>query len=139
MDKTEKYEHFLNEVLRNDLKRVHHLKDRITQRLADCRLVTAAITAMERKMLVSGDKAKVMTDLGSNFYVQCIVDDPNTLYVSLGLDIVLQMTTVEARDFIARREGLLSAEEKRLCEELAKIKANIKLVMQSIASLNALQ
>ena len=80
-----------------------------------------------------------MTDLGSNFYVQCIVDDTNTLYVSLGLGIVLQMTTVEARDFIAHREGLLLAEEKRLCESSALLKANINLVMQSIASLNDIQ
>lgn len=66
--KITKYEHFVNDVLRRDLNRAAKRQEMVANQLADWRKVKAVIEAMAPK-----EPLKVLTDLGSNFYVQCRV------------------------------------------------------------------
>ncbi|KAH6921442.1 hypothetical protein HPB50_000590 [Hyalomma asiaticum] len=156
------YETFLNDVLKEDLRKCLEERDRICAKLAELlqlRTVVERIQASFRKrarMLsrsssfsplfqtslqeVAANKETFRTqiDLGSNFYVQAVVPDVSKIFVQVGMGFFVELTHEETLWFVGRREALLEAELQRISKESANIKAHIQMVLQGLRELQGL-
>ncbi|CAG2121793.1 unnamed protein product [Medioppia subpectinata] len=74
----------------------------------------------------------MQTDIGSNFYVQTVITDPHKVFLMIGMGFYLELTLEEAILAIDKREALLNEELKQLSIQSSRIKANIKLIMETI-------
>ena len=66
--KVMKYETFLNETLRTDLRKALLLRDKIYQEQAEYLALRKSINAIKISDLVPGEPMKTKVDLGCNFY-----------------------------------------------------------------------
>lgn len=131
------YETFLNDVLKEDLRRCLEERDRVCGKLAE---LLQLRTMVERIQEVQANKETFRTqvDLGCNFFVQAVVPDPSRVFVQVGLGFFLELTHEETLWFVTRREGLLEDELQRLSKESASIKAHIQMVVQGLRELQDL-
>ena len=68
--KIARYETFLNETLRTDLKKTLELRDKIYSEQAEYLALRNSINAIKLGDLVEGEPLKTKVDLGCNFYCQ---------------------------------------------------------------------
>ena len=69
-DKVQRYETFLNERLRGDLRKCLEQRDKIYQEQAEFLALRNSIQAIKTAELVPGEPLKTKVDLGCNFYCQ---------------------------------------------------------------------
>uniref|UniRef100_A0A6M2D136 Putative transcriptional regulator uxt ovary overexpressed n=1 Tax=Rhipicephalus microplus TaxID=6941 RepID=A0A6M2D136_RHIMP len=131
------YETFLNDVLKEDLRKCLEERDRICAKLAE---LLQLRTVVERIQEVAANKETFRTqvDLGSNFYVQAVVPDVSKIFVQVGMGFFVEMTHEETLWFVGRREALLETELQRVSKESANIKAHIQMVLQGLRELQGL-
>uniref|UniRef100_A0A131XQE8 Putative transcriptional regulator uxt n=1 Tax=Hyalomma excavatum TaxID=257692 RepID=A0A131XQE8_9ACAR len=131
------YETFLNDVLKEDLRKCLEERDRICAKLAE---LLQLRTVVERIQEVAANKETFRTqiDLGSNFYVQALVPDVSKIFVQVGMGFFVELTHEETLWFVGRREALLEAELQRISKESANIKAHIQMVLQGLRELQGL-
>jgi prefoldin subunit 5 len=134
-----KYEEFLNEKLRPDLKKVLDEDDKLCTEIANCLQVKEFLHQLKNKTFGNeDDNIKVKTDLGCNFFVEAVLEDTSNVYVYLGLGIYLQMTREEAIAFIGKRQKVLEGKRTVLIEKASTIKAHIKLVLEGLRELQGI-
>ncbi|XP_050032145.1 protein UXT [Dermacentor andersoni] len=131
------YETFLNDVLKEDLRRCLEERDRICAKLAE---LLQLRTVVERIQEVAANKETFRTqvDLGCNFYVQAVVPDVSKIFVQVGMGFFVELTHEETLWFVGRREALLEAELQRVSKESANIKAHIQMVLQGLREIQGL-
>ena len=136
-EKVKKFEDFLNDKLKPDLKYVLEKRDKIYEEVAEFAALKNSIDAIKK----SNSKAplKLQVDLGSNFYAQGRVEDPKRIFVDVGLGFVLELTLDEAVGVIDKRVAVFEEEAKRLTDQACKIKANIKLTLEGLRELQGLK
>ena len=133
--KIARYENFLNETLRTDLKKTLERRDEIYTEQAEYLALRNSINAIKLADLVPGEPLKTKVDLGCNFYCQAKVGDPSKIFVSVGLGFYVELTLAEAEKFLDRKDSDLSKQAARLTEDCAKLKANMKLVLGGLREL----
>ena len=133
--KIARYENFLNETLRTDLKKTLERRDEIYTEQAEYLALRNSINAIKLADLVPGEPLKTKVDLGCNFYCQAKVGDPSKICVSVGLGFYVELTLEEAQKFLDRKDSDLSKQAARLTEDCAKLKANMKLVLGGLREL----
>lgn len=69
-EKIFRYEHFVEEVLKNDLHKVSCQYEKICEQINDYNNVKSTIETINRDQLKT---LKTMNDIGSNCYVQCVM------------------------------------------------------------------
>lgn len=106
-EKLEKYEHFLNNVLREDLRLVLENRDKLYEDIAAHSQLKQVIDCINEVPHEEGLRTQV--DLGSNFYVQSHVPDVSRIYVNVGLGFHLELTLQEALTFIDKKLEILNA------------------------------
>ena len=84
-DKVIKYETFLSERLRPDLKDALEERDKLYAETAEFLALKNSIEAIKASYLQPGEPLKTKVDLGSNFYCQAIVPNPGRILVEVGL------------------------------------------------------
>ena len=131
-DKVLKYENFLNDQLRPDLKTCLEQRDTLYEENAEYLALKNSIEAIKASNLPKGQPLKTKVDLGSNFYAKASVPNPEVLFVDVGLGFFLEMTYDEALDFIGQKTKLLDQKAEVLTKESSKIKANIKIVLHGL-------
>ncbi|KAK8765092.1 uxt prefoldin-like subunit [Amblyomma americanum] len=131
------YETFLNDVLKEDLRKCLDERDRICAKLAE---LLQLRTVIERIQEVEANKETFRTqvDLGCNFYVQAVVPDVSKIFVQVGMGFFLELTHDEALWFVGRQEAMLEEKLQRVSEESANIKAHIQMVLQGLRELQDL-
>ncbi|KAJ1523473.1 hypothetical protein ONE63_001327 [Megalurothrips usitatus] len=134
-DKIYKFECFVNDVLKEDLKK---LENQLSQINCESReyleLKNMVHTLQEADLGPDGFKTKV--DVGCNFYMQANVTDPSKMFVDIGLGNYVELTSTEALKFCEMRMALLKRKAEVVQAECAKTKGHIKLVLHGIAELN---
>ena len=133
--KIARFETFLNETLRTDLKRTLELRDKIYEEQAEYLALRNSINAIKLADLVPGEPLKTKVELGCQFYCQARVEDPTKICVSVGLGFFLELTLEEALQFLEKKDRALSKEADRLTEDCSQLKANIKLVLGGLREL----
>ena len=84
-DKVLQYEEFLTKKLRPDLESALEERDKIYAEIAEFLALKNSIFAIKASNLLPGEPLKTKVDLGSNFYCQAIVPNPNRIFVEVGL------------------------------------------------------
>ena len=129
-----KYEEFLNERLRTDLKLTLGAREALFTDIAEYLQLGHVV----EKMLAADmppENLKTMVDIGSNFYMKAIVPDASYIIVSVGLNIYVQFTIKEASVFIEKKISHLNEKADVLTKQAADISARIKLVMEGLKEL----
>jgi len=136
VDKVTQYEHFLNEILRADLKDTLERRDQV---YAEAAQYMELQTVIEKLSTVSnGDETtrlKTKVDLGSNFYVQAEIPHTKTFTVDLGCGIWLPMSPKDATSFCDKKLAYLNAKIDELTKRELNLKAQINLVLEGLKEL----
>ena len=134
-EKVVKYEHFLNERLKPDLKAVLDERDGIYTETAEFLALRNSISAIQAAELDPAEALKTKVDLGCNFYCRANVDDPSKIFVEIGLGFYLEFSLDEAEKFVDKKISALESKSKELTDQSSKIKANIRLVLEGLREL----
>ena len=133
------YESFINDVLKRDLKKVIDQRDEIYSKVAEYLQLKRSIEQFEGKPLSSSKKqAKVMTDLGCNFYCQAKITDTSKVLIAVGFGFFVEFTLKEGIEFISKKIDILTKQAEKLTIDIAKIKALIKLILSGLTDLQHL-
>ncbi|XP_045168290.1 protein UXT-like [Mercenaria mercenaria] len=127
------YERFVNEKLKEDLRLILEQRDKSYGQIAEYLQLKTTIEKIKESKQTEGLKTKV--DIGCNFYVQANIPDSSRIYVFIGFGFFLEMTLDEALKFIGKRTKLLNEHTDRLTDDAAKVKANIRLVLEGLREL----
>lgn len=139
-NKIVKFETFLNEKLKTDLANVLKLDEETTCDIENCIQLSMLLTQFKEQQFTSnaGEPVKTLSDIGGNFYVETVIDDPNSALVYLGLGFYLEMTLDEALNFLTERKSMLQKRRDSYAVIVSKINANIKLVLEGLRELQSI-
>ena len=138
MAKVTKYEEFLNDKLRPDLKACLEERDNIYAEIAEYSSLKKSIEALKIADLPQEKPLKTKVDLGQNFYVKARVKNPQKVCVDIGFGMFLEMNHTEALEFIEKKSKFLNDKADNLTKESVKIKASIKLVLHGLREIQGL-
>ncbi|KAM3872284.1 protein UXT [Diretmus argenteus] len=130
-----RYETFISDVLKKDLERVLEQRDGVYEKISQYLQLKNTIESLQE----SGSKQlKTDVDLGCNFYVQAHVEDSARIFVAVGYGFFVEMSHAEALRFIDKKTSQLTAFTELLTKDSAKIKANIRMVLEGLRELQGL-
>ncbi|KAJ1095853.1 hypothetical protein NDU88_001003 [Pleurodeles waltl] len=130
------YEKFLNEVLQQDLQKVLEQRDTIYEKIAQYLQLKNVV---ERLQESEQEVLKMQVDLGCNFFVDAEVPDTSKIFVAIGYGFFAELTLAEALKFIEKKTQLLTKSSEMMTQDAAKIKANIRMVLEGLRELQGLQ
>lgn len=131
------YETFLNNVLREDLKKVLGERENFCQEVVDLEQLKTVIERLQEAEL-NKETIKTRVDLGCNFYVQANVTDTKYIFIKTGLDIFVQFSLEEAVKFINKKIEFFNKKIEHTDKVCAEIKAHIQFILQGLRQLNNL-
>ncbi|KAF9111030.1 hypothetical protein BGX27_005491 [Mortierella sp. AM989] len=129
-EKIARYETFVNEGLRKDLKDALDARDAIYDQISEYLKLAKDIQVIKDNGLT---EMKTQVDLGSNFYVQAKIPDTKYIFVNIGFGFHAELTLDEALTFITKKEAHLQKKAKKYTEKSAQIRAHIKIVLEAMA------
>ncbi|XP_077370275.1 protein UXT isoform X3 [Festucalex cinctus] len=129
------YERFIDEVLKKDLQRVMEQRDAVYEQVSHYLQLKNTLQALQE---TDSQSLKADVDLGCNFYVQAKVEDSSKIFVLVGFGFFVEMDHTEALRFIDKKTNQLTAFTDQLTKDCAKIKANIRLVLEGLRELQGL-
>ncbi|GAB1606760.1 protein UXT-like [Argonauta hians] len=141
MQKNEKilnYETFLNERLRTDLKNVLDQREQIYGEISEYLQLKSMIDRLQ-ELKPDSDPLKTQVDLGCNFYVQAKVHKSSTIFVCVGFGFFVEFTFPQALKFIDQKTQFLNEKSDILSKQAAKVKANIKIVLEALRNLQNIE
>ncbi|XP_022651167.1 protein UXT homolog isoform X3 [Varroa destructor] len=101
-----KFEHFINDVLREHLKRLEKERNRLCEQAGEYLQLKVAIERLQKDC--KEDKSiRTQVDIGCSFFCQAEVPDATKVFVLLGMGIFAELTHSEALDFIDKKQNLL--------------------------------
>ncbi|XP_046358108.2 protein UXT-like [Haliotis rufescens] len=127
--KVVEYEKFLNETLREDLRKILDERDKVYSQIAEYLQLK---TVIEKTKDADGGELKTQVDLGCNFYVQGKVPDTARICVAVGFGFFLEFSLDEALKFIDKKTAALTDKTDQLSKDAAKVKAHIRLVLEGL-------
>ncbi|XP_076860172.1 protein UXT [Brachyhypopomus gauderio] len=130
------YEHFINDVLKRDLQRVLEQRDGVYEKIAQYLQLKNTIKSIQE---AGSKELKTDVDLGCNFYVQAHVPDTSKIFVAVGYGFFVELTHSEALTFIEKKTNQLTEYTEVLSKDAAKIKANIRMVLEGLRELQGLK
>uniref|UniRef100_A0A1A8GEZ8 Protein UXT n=1 Tax=Nothobranchius korthausae TaxID=1143690 RepID=A0A1A8GEZ8_9TELE len=129
------YETFINEVLKRDLQKVLEQRDQVYEKISQYLQLKNTIQSLQE---AESQQLKTDVDLGCSFYVQAQVDDSSRIFVAVGFGFFVEMTHDEALQFITKKTSQLTVFTEQLTKDAAKIKANIRMVLEGLRELQGL-
>ncbi|XP_074873681.1 protein UXT isoform X2 [Carettochelys insculpta] len=135
-EKVPRYEAFVSDVLQRDLRRVQEQREQVHEEITQHLRLKALI---ERLQESDGQAVQTQVDLGCNFFVTADVPDTSRIFVALGYGFFAELTLLEALRFVDRKTKLLMELSKSLTKDSAKIKANIRMVLEALRELQGFQ
>ncbi|XP_041801443.1 protein UXT [Chelmon rostratus] len=129
------YENFINEVLKRDLQKVLEHRDSVYEKISQYLQLKNTIQSLQE---LGCQRLKTEVDLGCNFFVQAEVEDSSRIFVAVGYGFFVEMNHDEALRFIDKKTSQLTAFTEQLTKDSAKIKANIRMVLEGLRELQGL-
>lgn len=143
-DKITRYEEFLNEVLRKDLKETLERREEVYCTIAEYLELQTVLEKLDSaKMFESppapgATKLRTRVEIGCNFYVQANITDVNKIIVDIGCGIWLPMNRTEALTFVTEKLKVLNSQATSMTQQELQIKAKINIVLQGIRELQGI-
>ena len=132
LSKVIKYESFVNDRLKSDLKTVLECRSKLFTQIASYETLKTCIEKM--KQTPTGEM-KALSDLGCNFYCKAKVLDTSKMCVEVGLGFFVELTLDEAHRFVERKLEMLKRECEMITEEATQINAKIRLVLEALSEI----
>lgn len=142
--KVREYETFLNDRLRQDLKRAWDERDRLFSEIAEYERLRVTLTTLDELYKKNqtnqiDEPLQTQIDLGCSFFVQAECPLNNRIFISVGFGLFCELTYDEARTFIEKKLPSLHEQEADLSKKIALIKGNIKLVLQALKEIQSIE
>lgn len=134
-DKVLRYESFLNDKLKEDLKIIEKRLEEVNSKLTSWYLLKKSLSDINEHH-PRGFKTK--TDIGCGLLMQVKVNDPSVVKMHVGLDVYLDMTLDDGVKYCDSRIKLLLKECEHLQTQANKVKAHIKVVLLGLQELQNL-
>lgn len=130
-EKVIKYETFLNDRLKSDLKSVLDCRNKLLSQIASYESLK---TCIEKIKQTPAGEIKALSDLGCNFYCKAKVPDTCTskIFVEVGLGFFVEFTLNEAYFFVTKKLKVLRGDYEVITEEATQINAKIRLVLEAL-------
>lgn len=130
------YEAFISDILQRDLQKVLEQREEVYEKIAQFLQLKNVI---ERLQETGTRELTTQVDLGCNFYVNAEVPETSTIFVALDYGFFVELTLPEALAFIEKKNKLLTELSESLTKDSAKIKANIRMVLEGLSELQGLK
>ncbi|KAK9502168.1 hypothetical protein O3M35_012752 [Rhynocoris fuscipes] len=127
-EKIYKYESFLNDVLKEELKKTQLQLDRLYTEVAEFVQLKHSIEIMN-SCKTEGSSLKTTVDIGCNFLMKAKISDTRTVYVDIGCGYFVQYSLTEAINVINKRIEYLEKQIAIYKKQSATTKAHIKMVL----------
>lgn len=124
-----KYETFVNDRLKSDLKIVLNHRNKLFAQIASYESLKTCIEKIKQTPL---GEIKALSDLGCNFYCKAKVMDTSKIFVEVGLGFFVELTLDEAHNFVEKKLAMLRRECEAITEEATQINAKIRLVLEAL-------
>lgn len=128
-EKVLKYETFVNDRLKSDLKTVLDCRDNLISQIASYESLKTCIEKMKQTPV---GEIKALADLGCNFYCKAKVLDTSKIFVEIGLGFFVEFTLNEAHHFVEKKLEMLRRDCDVVTEEATQINAKIRLVLEAL-------
>lgn len=129
-----KYENFINDVLKEDLRQLELRLQRVNAEISDLIQQKHTLKVItDKKMHPNGFKTQV--NLGCNFFMEASVPDTSNLLLNIGLNHYLEFTIEEANKYLDVRIKAFERKAEELQTKSAETKAHIKLMLMGISEL----
>ncbi|XP_014675105.1 PREDICTED: protein UXT-like [Priapulus caudatus] len=135
--KVDAYEAFLNDVLKEDLRRILHQRDAIYEQTADY-LQLRTVLEKTQRCHAAGEPLRTRVDVGCNCYMHAVVPDASRVCICVGLGVYVDFTFAEALAFVDRRCAHLGGAAAALTKTATQIKAHVKLVLQGLREIQSI-
>ena len=142
-DKIYRYESFLNDKLKNDLKVVLEQRNSVSQEASEYlqlknvieRLKSSNSSADDHVEGSSCSHIKTMVDLGASFYCKAKIEKCDKIFVAVGYGFFAEFTFDEALSFIEKKVAHLTSKVDCLATQAAEINARIRIVIEGLREL----
>ncbi|KAJ6655314.1 hypothetical protein lerEdw1_005506 [Lerista edwardsae] len=121
------YEAFISDILQRDLQKVLEQREEVYEKIAQFLQLKNVIEILQK---TGARELTTQVDLGCNFYVNAEVPETSTIFVALDYGFFVELTLPEALAFIEKKNKLLTELSESLTKDSAKIKANIRMVLE---------
>lgn len=129
-----KYETFINDVLKEDLRVLEIRLQQVNAEISDLIQQKHTLKIITDKDLhPNGFKTQV--NLGCNFFMEAAVEDVSKMLVNIGLNHYLELTHTEVVKYLDVRIKALESKSEELKTKSAETKAHIKLILMGINEL----
>jgi len=131
--KVAKFEHFINDVLKESLKDIFTALETVNEELLDMERLHDTIGKMSAQAddLPAGKPLKARVNVGCDFYMQANVD-VRTYLVCVGLNYYVEYTKDEALAYIQHRIKKLKNHVDELRDKGARVRAQITLALHCL-------
>ncbi|XP_038206599.1 protein UXT homolog [Zerene cesonia] len=129
-----KYENFINDVLREDLRILHLKLQQINAEISDLIQQKHSLKVITDKK-IHPDGFKTQVNLGCNFFMEASVTDTSHLLMNIGLNHFLEFSLEEANKYLDARIKVFEQKAEELICKAAETKAHIKLMLFGINEL----
>lgn len=129
-----KYESFVNDVLKKDLKVLEIKLQEINTELSNfVEQKNTLQVIMNKEIHPNGFQTQV--NLGCNFFMEAAVKDTSVVLMNIGLNCYLEFTLPEVLTYLDRRIKVCEDQIKEIRNKTAEVKAHIKLTLLNIDKL----
>ncbi|XP_045502623.1 protein UXT homolog [Colias croceus] len=129
-----KYENFINDVLKEDLRILHLKLQQINAEISDLIQQKHSLKVITDKN-VHPDGFKTQVNLGCNFFMEASVTDTSYLLINIGLNTFLEFNLEEANKYLDARIKVFEQKSEEMISKAAETKAHIKLMLFGINEL----
>ncbi|VVC90996.1 protein UXT homolog [Leptidea sinapis] len=129
-----KYENFINDVLKEDLRLLHIKLQQVNAEVADLIQQKHTLKVVCDKK-VHPDGFKTQVNIGCNFFMEAAVPDTSSLLMNIGLNHYLEFNLEEANKYLDVRIKAFEKASEEICNKAAETKAHIKLMLFGINEL----
>lgn len=129
-----KYENFINDVLKEDLRKLEIRMQQVNAEISD-------LIQQKHTLKVITDKSihprgfKTQINLGCNFFMEASVPDTSKMLVNIGLNHYLEFTIEEVNKYLDIRIKAFEQKAAEIQTKAAETKAHIKLMLFGIGEL----
>lgn len=129
LSKVTRYETFVNDRLKSDLKTVLDCRNKLFSQIASYESLK---TCIEKIKQTPTGEIKALSDLGCNFYCKAKVLDTSKIFVEVGLGFFVELTLDQALDFVDKKLKRIRSDCEVITEEATQINAKIRLVLEAL-------
>jgi len=131
LQKVANYEHFLNDVLRTDLRNALERRGQVQAKISEFTQQKAILEKLTSSSELSTD-IRTKVDLGCDFFCDSVVPNLETVIMTLGCGTWLEVTPEEAIQICDKEIKHLNKTVELISKQELKLKAHINLVINGL-------